>query len=210
MFLEGTGQWTSCWSVDRHRKPVWQLKKRWITCWSTYRHRRPGWQLKKRWITCWSTYRHRRPWWQLKKRWITCWSADQQLSEAAALHKGENRMKVITVDYLLVGWPTAVRSSCAPPGREWGLFCRSRGLPWWAHLWQGREPLPLKGTVLSHGIGIHFFSILKLKGTVQCPLAPENPISAVSNFFDEKWEKIFNQRSFQYFVWTPLGSGVNM
>jgi hypothetical protein len=73
-----------------------------------------------------------------------------------------------TVDYLLVGWPTAVRSSCAPPGREWGLFCRSRGPPWWAHLWQ-------LGTTSTHVFSrdnlmawdwTFFLIILKLKGTV--------------------------------------------
>jgi hypothetical protein len=60
----------------------------------------------------------------------------------------------------------------------------------------------------------------------QFPLAPECVIRAISNFFENsrrysqlkvhhrcqrhQWQmqKIFHQKSFNYFVWTPLGSRV--
>ncbi len=76
-----------------------------------------------------------------------------------------------------------------------------------------------------------FESCRKFKGTVfswiSFPQAPEYTIRAVSNFFENsrrysqlkvhhwcrwhRWqmEKIFNHKSFNYFVWTPLGSRVN-
>jgi hypothetical protein len=170
----------TCWSVDRHRRPVWQFKNgglpvgrrigkgdyydsRSITCWSADRHRRPVWQLKKRCITCWSKDRHRDSM-TVKKTVDYLLVGWPTAARSSCAPRGQDRKRpvwrLMTVDYLLVGWPTAVRSSCAPPGREWGLFCRSRDHPWWAHLWQGRELLPLmdfKGTTLWHGIGINFF-----------------------------------------------------
>ncbi len=67
-----------------------------------------------------------------------------------------------------------------------------------------------------------FFSLISL------PQAPECTIRTVSNFFENsrrylqlnvchrcrwhRWQmqKIFNQKSFNYLVWTPLGSRVNL
>ncbi len=63
---------------------------------------------------------------------------------------------------------------------------------------------------------------------ISFPQAPDYTIRAVSNFFENsrrysqlkvchrcrwrRWqmEKIFNQKNFNYFVWTPLGSRVNI
>jgi hypothetical protein len=75
---------------------------------------------------------------------------------------------------------------------------------------------PLKGTV--HEIcDFRFFSCISF------PQAPEYTITAISIFFLENsqryswlkvhwWqmEKIFNQKNFNYFVWTPLDSRINI
>ncbi len=55
-----------------------------------------------------------------------------------------------------------------------------------------------KGTV-SRDFWLLFFSWISF------PQAPEYTIRAISNF-----SKIFNHKSFNYFVWTPLGSRVNL
>ncbi len=66
------------------------------------------------------------------------------------------------------------------------------------------------------------FSTFVFFSWISFPQAPEYAIRAISNFFEnlrrgsrfttgvvdtgDKWKKIFNHKSFNYFVWTPLGS----
>ncbi len=112
-----------------------------------------------------------------KKLSITCWSADRQLSEAAALHQGENE----------------------------GCFAGARA-PRDEHTSGSQELLPrmyIKGTIfMAWDWNKFFFIILKLKGTVprlhifsgiSFPPTPEHPISSVSNFFDDNGKNLQSQ-----------------
>ncbi len=146
---------------------------------------------------------------------LSAWSIslDSTLSHKSLLEKQKLKFKYVNLGQFPYSW---IRST--------GFGSWSRTADWMlihADLDPQRSRFTLKGQC--HEIfDFCFFSWISF------PLAPEYTMKVVSNFFKYTWrfsqlkvchrcqrhrwqmQKIFNRKSFNYLVWTPLGSKVNL